>query len=77
MDPYGIVNAVMWLGAFGGALIIGSSIAMLAQSMRNNDDSQLQHYSKFDEFYDASDKISFRKILEIENGSNLDKPAYG
>jgi hypothetical protein len=53
----------MWLGVFGGALIVGSSIAILVQSMRNNDDSQLQHYSKFDEFYDASDKISFKKIL--------------
>jgi hypothetical protein len=56
----------MWLGVFGGALIIGSSMAILAQSMRNNDDSQLQHYSKFDEFYDASDNISFENMSEYK-----------
>ena len=67
MDPHAIINAVFWLGVSGGALVIGSLIVILAQSMEKNNvvsnSAQLPHIV-YDEFYDASNSISFNKMKE-------------
>ncbi len=63
MDPYDIVNTVFWLGVFGGALVIGSLIVIVAQMEKKYvvlNNAQLPHIA-FDEFYDASDNISFNR----------------
>jgi hypothetical protein len=66
LDPYGIVNAVFWLGVFGGSLIIGSLMVIFLQRRNYTDETNnLQSpYITFDEFYDASDNISFEKTIE-------------
>jgi len=66
LDPHAVVNAVMWLGVFGGALIIGSSMAILSQYWKNYDKPEHLESARieFDEFYDASDNISFENVLE-------------
>jgi hypothetical protein len=66
LDFYGIVNTVFWLGVFGGSLVIGSLIAILVQMEKNYvvpNNTQLPHIG-FDEFYDASDNISFDMLKE-------------
>ena len=59
-----ILNVMMWIVAFGLALVVGSSIVLLYKSLQNhgvNANTQLPHIG-YDEFYDASDKVSFEKI---------------
>jgi hypothetical protein len=55
---------MMWIVAFGLALVVGSSIVLLYKSLQNpdmNTNTQLPHIG-YDEFYDASDKVSFEKM---------------
>jgi hypothetical protein len=59
-----ILNVMMWIVAFGLALVVGSSIVLLYKSLQNhgvNANVQLPHIG-YDEFYDASDKVSFEKM---------------
>jgi hypothetical protein len=69
LNPYDIINAVFWLGVSGGALAIGSLIAIFVQRRkcpRGASNLPLPHFG-FDEFYDASDNISFEKMQGVKN----------
>ena len=70
MNPYDILNAVFWLGVFGGALALGSLIAIFVQRRNCSDDDDASNlpspYVGSDEFYDASDNISFENVSEYQ-----------
>ena len=63
MNPHDLINAVFWMGVSGGALTIGSIIAILMQGLESSNNSKNSSSSnvEFDEFYDANDRISYEK----------------
>lgn len=64
MNPYDVLNGVFWLGVFGGSLAIGSLIAIFVQRSNCSNDTSNPPLPRvgFDEFYDASDNISFESM---------------
>ena len=64
MEYESILNVMMWIVASGIALVVGSSMVLLYNSLRSSDrdTNVLSHHSEYDEFYDASDIFSFEKI---------------
>ena len=63
MDFNTVLEIVLGIGAFGATLIVFISILLLLFMKTKKTNNSLDNF-QFDEFYDASDNISFEKMQE-------------